>query len=245
MSKMGERCFVENMIKDVNNKRCWRGNLKSKNSILLFGDSHSAHFIPFFDILSKVMDFKYFNWAVPAEVPCIYETENPFFKSLVQKIPEFDKIVFAAFWRKYSTDEFNCLRRMFDRFLKEKKKVMLIGSIPKFPDFLQFSCPATRPKDGPYLKCDHKYSVKSLKDKNDLGLQRNRFLRSVASLKDDLFYWSINHFICQGGICSYYYKNVRLYSDNNHFSFGGLTLLTQDYLNNNGIPQSFKEFLSN
>ena len=99
-----------------------------------------------------------------------------------------------------------------------------------------------RPKDGYYKKCDKSYTINSLKQTKALPYKRNEILREYSKKFDNLFFFDINQFACPLGVCSYYYKNVKLFSDNVHFSQGGLTLLTREMLQNFGVPRSIEKF---
>ena len=230
---------------DAIDKNCWRGNLETKNKkkILMTGDSHAAHFAPLFDLLSKEMDFKFQFYSYGGN-KFILNNKWVVGSYALNRTEQFDYYIICQKFTKL----INLFAETSDSIKKilemPNKKVLVFLQAPFSNVNKGKSCPVLRPRDGPLMKCDQeKNSRKSLLLSEKEITFYNEEIKKLSLKYKNFFYFDIRDYICPYGVCSLYYKNVRLYADNDHFTYGGISLVATDIINTYGIPDSIRLFL--
>lgn len=218
-------------------KGCKLGDVLQNSKVVLIGDSHAEHFVPFFDAVAK---HDHWSFRVFSRIACVYflGVPNNIITSdyalsrkycadmqdvLAQNIKEEPyTIIFASRWsihpginNEKSTLTQTARREIFEKglmsFLKQGHKIIFVSEVPSYNQSIQ------RKKTYPNISND---LIRSAEYK-----EYNVYLKSLANKYNNIFYLDLSSLAEQftGGA----YNGEYMYFDNNHLTYNGSLTLSK------------------
>jgi peptidoglycan/LPS O-acetylase OafA/YrhL len=211
---------------------CVLGDLSSgPPRVLLWGDSHAAHYIGVIDAIAKSRHFAFRNASYskcgPVFGPSVGPETQKFhagcnqFRQLVRaSLDDYDVIILGAAWSiSFQTPSSrNELRQTIAELLKQGKQIILLGQVPIFSGYDR-SCEVKRLRDS-YLDCFGKATTPDVRP-----AEWNIWLRSLTTNDGRITYFDVGDALCASGTCSPYVSKRPVYFDQFHLSMSGSHLL--------------------
>jgi peptidoglycan/LPS O-acetylase OafA/YrhL len=219
-------CQISKFSEDLlTEQRCNIGKNEAP-SILIFGDSHAAHYVGYFKAISQHINLSFRNIAHSACPPFFgdltslklknEESCSRFNQSIKAELRNYDTIIVGGSWDSYfsrSPESEKLLIESIDFLSRNVGRVIIAERIPSIPSFDR-DC-MKKSLSIPFLDCEsrgHAHAVES---------SANRLIRSIAGKYDNVFIFSLRDRICSDGICSAYSQGAPIYYDSNHLSLRG------------------------
>ena len=230
----------------VSDPRCIIGPDNKNPSVLLVGDSNSAHFVGYFKELADKYEVTMRNISHPICPPFDKESSDPyssagaqescqnFNKVFREQAKNFDTIVISAFWTYYSGKTDTFLKDM-DILLGEfaDKKIVIGLTVPMFSRF-DTKCYAKSVKI-PAMDCATRDTVPYAEE-----YSINIDIQNLAKKHSNVSTFSFHDEICKEAHCSAYRENKPIYWDGYHLSGQGSELLGRLAVEHNHMPESIR-----
>lgn len=230
--------------KDVNNKHCIIGKNKTTKT-LLWGDSNAAHYIGILGVFAQQLNSSFRNFSHASCPPLISNPTSALKSTKVEEckksqlvvsneLSKYDNLIIGASHTDYadnSDDYLTDFSSMVLNLSQSKKAILLLGKAPVFENFNR-NC-MKRSLSIPYMNCENVAAPISKK----IQLMNNK-LKELASLKDNIYYFDVNSYLCPHDICSPYGKTSEvLYFDSSHIEMKASWRIGQDIYNNKSMPK--------
>ncbi|KTD04621.1 acyltransferase family protein [Fluoribacter gormanii] len=224
-------------------QRCILGDATKQSKILMWGDSHSAHYVGFMKELAEHWGISITNFSHSQCLPFFTEVDKYlrhdvkdscriFNKHIAKLINDFDILIIAANWEMYGNrhkaleaDLENFVRKLLDA----RKKVILTLDVPHFPKYDKV-CKFKKLKV-PSLDCNSQSEYEWNGE-----TKWNRMVQAISRRYSNVYVLSINDLICRNQRCSAYLHGKALYFDKEHLSLYGSHTLGKYAIANNRIP---------
>lgn len=206
--------------------RCVVGRGKGEPKVLLWGDSHAAHYV---GLLKEVADQRIFLFRSATHSSCppvfggVYGTAQyrqgcsqfrPYIEDALSQ-DRFSTVIMGASWATYDDASF---RRDLDRTVRKiassGKQVVLLGQVPYFRGYNR-ECELRAIRVGG-MDCRDRLSYK---DPGESSM--NRYLAQLAGSMPNVHYFGVHPAICQRGVCTPYLSGHPIYYDGSHLSMEG------------------------
>ncbi len=233
---------------DLHVPRCLGGTREADTpTVLLWGDSHAAHFAGTLNELGAAGGFRVRNAAHLGCPPLLVDPAG-----LTQRqdlddcraslaavrvaLPAYRDVIIAASWYSYGyrAPDFRArFEATLDRLQARRIRVTLIGRIPLMPGFDRLC--EEKALSYPGLHCPRPLvRMQAIVD------QENTWLRAVAARRAGVTYVDPTPHLCPGGICAAHDGDgTLLYFDANHLSIAGSRILGTRILRSEGVPAAF------
>lgn len=215
--------------------------------LILWGDSNAAHYIGTIGAFAQSAGFRFRN-VQHASCPPLLTDPSPYvaareredcLSSLQAVRPALEAaevLLISAAWTTYQKRDDEFLSVFFggiEVFVKQGKKVILIGKAPTFSGYDR-RC-LQKAKIYPFLKCIYP-TIPS-----NQGLPEiNERLQEFAEAMENVEYFDITPVICPDSSCSPMAADGRaLYYDSEHLSMQGSWQIGKEYLDKFGLPAAF------
>ncbi|WP_158618869.1 acyltransferase family protein [Legionella qingyii] len=231
-------------LKDVN---CILGPTNVEPRILLWGDSHAAHYVGYLKILAEHYRVGIRNFTRSSCIPFFVNTRryvNPalqascenYHKVIQGIISQYDTIIVGASWLNYNKGDSIYKKDMevfIDELSRTGKNVIIALDVPKFPKYDQ-SCELKSTKI-PRLDCEKMGQI-ILKEDYEI----NKYIVQLASKYKNVSTFSLRQLICKKNTCSVYFGGNPIYFDTGHLSMAGSTSLGETSLKKHIIPDNIR-----
>jgi len=195
--------------------------------ILLWGDSHAAHYIGVLGTIADANQLRIRNASLSTCPPVwgrdsygvgAYRASCTRFRNLIQEsISPYHTVILGAQWsvhrRRSHFDQ--DLRKTLAALTSTGKQVILLAEVPRFPDYDR-DC-EVRQVGHQLVDCE---AVATRRD-NSNPPPENRFLQQLATEFPDVHVLDIHDLLCRRGDCSAYLDGNPVYFDSNHLSMEG------------------------
>ena len=224
-----DNCQLNDFDPDVlADPRCEHGTGEpGQASMLLWGDSHAAHYIGVTGSIAEKSGFRIRN-ASYSTCPPVWSTENDYglgeyhsgcgpFRELVHRsVDRFSTVVVAAQWSIHMRDRdfLPDLERTVDEIVGGGKSVVILGEVPVFQNYDR-AC-EIRNLGRKMVDCV------SIATRDDEGVTAaNRRLQHLAATRQRVYYMDVHDILCRNGRCSPYLGGTPVYFDRFHLSMEG------------------------
>lgn len=230
--------------KDVNNTNCIIGGGKTTKT-LLWGDSNAAHYIGILGVFAQQLNSSFRNFSHASCPPLISNPTSALKSTKVEdckksqlvvsnELSKYDNLIIGASHTDYtdnSDDYLTDFSSMVLNLSQRKNAILLLGKAPVFEKFNR-SC-MKRSLSIPFMNCG-KVAAPISKKIQDM----NNKLIALASLKENIYYFDVNNYLCPHGICSPYGKASEvLYFDSSHIEMNASWKIGQYIYNDKNIPK--------
>lgn len=228
--------------------RCIIGSAMGANrgrepGMLLWGDSEAAHYIGVLGQFAKLGGFAFRNATYSACPPMFggdygvasYKVGCDKFRPLVQAAilsGSFRTVVISGAWSNYARNlEFRQdLERTLSAITAKGIHVVILGEAPYFPNYNR-NCElrALRVGGG---DCEKRLTMP------DVGKAAiDRYLESLASVREGVTYVDARSVICHDGVCSPYVNGRPVYYNSTHLSMEGSWLIGEKLMSSDGYSK--------
>lgn len=236
---------------DISNPQCVvgaQGAVHGEDGIILWGDSHAAHYIGVVGAFARREGFTFRNIA-HSDCPPVFRLPKGAVsaarwddceRSLSRVVPLVKHsrvVVMAASWAAYQarSEQFMpALRETVKRLVGGgAERVVLLGQVPRFGGYDR-RCVA-KATLYPFLTCgrDETPISKAVPDTNSR-------IRAIAANFPEVSYFDIDRILCGRTTCSPFDSRGRpLYYDTHHLSMKGSWEIGEDIVRSEGVPQAF------
>ncbi|MNO69987.1 hypothetical protein D3C76_608530 [compost metagenome] len=210
-------------------ERCLIGPGDKKPSVLIFGDSNSAHYVGYWKVIAENQGVTMRNIAHDSCVPFAGEKSRPYvkvasrdscqkFNSLVREhFGSFDTLIVSADWEGYKYRTKNYVEDIEDfvRELSATGKNVIIGlKVPIFKGYDR-SCDLKAIKI-PRINCAAR-GVYADSGETEINNQ----IIAIAEKYNNVKTFTLRNYICTNGTCSAYLRGKPIYFDLGHLSMAG------------------------
>jgi len=224
--------------------RCVVGRGTGEARVLLWGDSHAAHYV---GLLKEVADKHAFllRSATHSSCPPVFGGEygiaeyrrgcsqyRPYIEDALSD-ERFSTVIMGASWATYDDANFRRdLERTIRKIASHGSQVVLLGQVPYFRGYNR-ECELRAIRIGG-ADCRGRLSYR---DSGESSM--NRYLAQLAGSMPNVHYVSIRSAICQKGVCTPYLSGHPIYYDGSHLSMEGSRAIGRKLLAaGNGSEQS-------
>jgi peptidoglycan/LPS O-acetylase OafA/YrhL len=213
--------------------------------VLLWGDSHAAHYVGVLGALAEKLGFGFRNAAHSACPPLLEGAELvvPEHRlrdcldslSVVRShLDRYSTIVIAGAWGEYqrrNSDFMALLEDTIDSLVDSGKRVLVLGQVPSFRN-VDRKCQQKALKA---LVRGCEGEGQSLATSSQPGI--NRTLRALVEKRwPDVYYFDVGEAICSGDVCSSSIDDMLVYYDNGHLSMDGSWLVGRTIAGREDVP---------
>jgi peptidoglycan/LPS O-acetylase OafA/YrhL len=212
---------------ELTNPKCVINADDAPPKMLLWGDSHAAHYIGVVGALAKANGFSFRNIAHSACPSLLFDGSRfaaarsqsacgTSQQSVSVALKDYSTVVMSSQWSAYarSPDFFGAVRATAIELRRQGKAVFILGEVPSFPNFSS--------------DCFVRTIKLSFVDCNALSShpfhnhdETNRKLKEIAESVEGVTYLDVTDVICPNGACRAAHKNAPLYFDTTHLSLRG------------------------
>lgn len=211
----------------LENPKCVHGAGEKTPSVLLWGDSHAAHYIGVIGSIAQHSRFRVRN-ASYSTCPPVWSRDDAYgygeyragcapFRDLVrQSIAPYSTVALGAQWSVHMRNPnfMPDLQRTLSKLVAEGKSVVLLGEVPSFGNYDR-ACELRN-------KARHMVDCVAMATRKDDGVTpANRNLKQIAAQMPGVAYMDVHDVVCRDGICSPYIDGKPAYFDTNHMSMQG------------------------
>ncbi len=236
-------------ISDIQNPACIIGSTEEP-AILLWGDSHAAHFVGTIGEIAGTVGFDFRNIAHSA-CPPVFDSPEKYVsekgeaeckassEAVKAEIGKYSTVIIAASWgnEAYQTSAFRAdLRSTVRQLTSAGASVVLVADIPRIPNF-DARCEAKAIKF-PWWDCTDR-----LRPRLAMVDKANASIRSTA-VEFGAAFVDFSNFICTKGLCSNRIGGEPAYYDGRHLSFAGSVALGKLAAQDPAIQDAFAQFRS-
>lgn len=209
--------------------RCLIGPLDKKPSVLIFGDSNSAHYVGYWKVIAENQGVTMRNIAHDSCVPFAGEKSRPYvkvsnrdscqkFNALVREnFDNFDTLIVSADWEgyKYRTKNYVDDIESLVKELSSTGKNIIIGlKVPIFRGYDR-ACDLKAIKI-PGIHCTER-GVYADPGETEI----NKQIIAIAQKYSNVKTFTLRNYICTDGTCSAYLRGKPIYFDLGHLSMAG------------------------
>lgn len=227
--------------KELIDPRCVIGNEKAPVKILLWGDSHAAHYVGYFKQLAEFTGTAIRNISISGCMPLfgtssqytvasIRETCEKFNNAMETEVEKYDTVILGSAWVGF--DRGNS-RQDIARTIEElSKKVPHVVIALSAPLFLQYDRQCDRKALMiPGMHCEEKRTQHN-------GPERdiNAYLTSLALKFPNVETFDVHSLLCEGTKCRAEVQGLPAYFDAGHISMQGSEALGQEAIAQSRIP---------
>ena len=231
---------------DVTSNDCIiNGDLEPR--ILLWGDSHAAHYTGVIASIAAKENFSFRNIAHSSCAPLLFDIEENSKpkkkKDCLHSVPlvheyldQYDTILLGGSWRAYfgmNESFIGSLEKTVVTLVENGKNVIILGQVPRLPS-VDRGC-VLKSLKVPFVDCHSQSSEKDLGDYDS-----NIALKKLASNHDGVEYFDVRDNLCVEGRCSGYKGADFLYYDEKHLSMDGSWIIGEEVIETRGTPAVFK-----
>ncbi len=235
----------------LNGLPCLDGKAENPRSVLLFGDSHAAHYVPIIHEFAVELGVSFYYSVISGCFPAL-DLLNPMCanndqscvscvalrKIIASRIREFGVLILAARWSIYPNQEmFEAVEDLIKLALQHNGTILLLGEVPSFAGI--GACPVVLKSEVDY-ESDLRFAhcVKQFPTKTVGHFATNSKLVEISWKYPNVGAWiGMTAYICPRGVCSAYTPwGHRLYADESHFSCSGAVEIGKTYSKLRGIP---------
>jgi len=238
---------------EINNANCIVGDKTSSKLsnpyVLLWGDSHAAHYIGIIGAFAEEAEFTFKNLE-HASCPPIFSEPTDFvtpkrvdkcrksLQRMEQVLDNYEVVIISSAWPSYDSRSEKFLPTFFKtiKTLRENGKlVILLGEIPHIAGYDR-TC-NEKAISIPYIKCGNNKKTKLSKQ----VMSVNSRLREFASTKDGVEYFDVVDYFCNDNLCfGYDRKGEPLYYDSTHLSMPASWKVGKEIVDRlSGVPYPF------
>lgn len=204
--------------------------------VLLWGDSHAAHYIGVVATLAQANHFRVRNASLSTCPPVlgrddygtgIYQPHCTQFRQLMaNNLAPYKTVILGANWSVHLRHPHfdQDFRHTVSRLVNDGKQVILLVQVPAFPAYDR-QC-VLRHADSAQDNCQRAAS-RTDSPTADKSLQ---YLQSLAAAQPGVSLLDIHDVICRQGTCSAYLDGKPVYFDSNHLSMEGSWQIGQQFL---------------
>lgn len=239
---------------DLRDPRCVSGTPgSSPPEVLLWGDSHAAHYVRTLSLLAERAGFRVRNATHSGCPPVLGDPAGLIgrdgladcrasLRAVEAELPNYRAVILAASWYSYQYRS-PTFKARFTTTLQALRargiRVLLVGRVPLMLGYDRLC--EEKAIGYPGLACrDVRVAIQpAVKNFND-------WLRSTAAGMPGVAYYDANAYLCPDGVCRL--RNARgelLYFDHNHLSTAGSIALGHAILRAEGVPSSMRTLAAN
>lgn len=233
--------------KMLGNKACII-NDSEEPKVLLWGDSHAAHYLGVVASMAETLGFGFRNVAHSSCPPtlslgsiekgthpsraasCVLSNE-----AVVPALKKYSVIFIGGSWDSYFNRNDDFLRDMnntVEQLVAQGSKVVILGQIPRMPN-LDRRCQLKSIKF-PFVDCSSQIYFESNRPSSE-----NKALKSLADQYADVYYVDVDGVICSGGRCSSYKGKSMIYFNGGHLSMNGSWIVGKEFVKDPGNLDMF------
>lgn len=221
-------------VNSLTDPKCEFGSGKGPARVLLLGDSHAAHFAPFFRVVADAQGVRMRSVALGSCAPLAGSLQGVVADSrlsacqhgvshILQRARDFPLLIIGAAWAAYARNDPGVWARLdslLTDLVAQGHSIWLLPMVPSYADY-DAACPAKRVRVGDWLKCPSALVPRD--DWNDTNARLTAIARRVPGVR---FIPLQEHLCIRGAPCPVadaYGRN--LYSDPSHLSVHGSNYL--------------------
>ena len=232
---------------DAVDPNCVVGPATLPERVLLFGDSHAAHYVGVLTSFSKMGKFRFRNLQVGSCPPVTGDVKafvpvrrladcTDSHAIWLPAIEKAEVLIMGGTWSQYehtSATFLPMLQAQIRQYAAMGKTVVILGKIPVIARFDRMC--REKSLRYPFMDCEAPANAmpEDVKRVNDA---LRRFAASVPNVR----YYDPERFICPAGICSAYGEDRQSrYFDAHHFSVEGSLKVGRGVVDAEGVPPAF------
>ncbi|OCH97550.1 hypothetical protein A8135_13715 [Legionella jamestowniensis] len=247
-SHFNYNCQVDEYnAKLLKDKRCILGK-KIEPKILMWGDSHSAHYVGYMKQVAEYFNLSIRNISHSSCLPFFEGSEryvrkarascSKFNNLIKDSISKYDVLIVGASWGAYQKKNYKKdLAFFISQLAKTNKKVLIALDVPWFPKY-NILCELKSYKI-PYTNCK-KTSEYYQKEDTDI----NRFIVLTTKKYKNVSTFSLRDVICKNNLCSAYFNGKPIYFDKAHLNMAGSIMLGSNAIKTGSIPKNLLRALN-
>lgn len=213
----------------ITSKRCVIGPADKRPSVLIFGDSNSAHYVGYWKVVAEDQGVTMRNISHSSCVPFPGEKSRPYVKEadrdscqkfntqIRDSFDDFDTIIVSADWEGYryrSKSYISDIESLAKELSATGKKIIIGLKVPIFRSYDR-SCDAKAIKI-PGINC----AARGLYA--DTGeTEMNNKIIAIVGKYTNIKIFTLRRYICANGTCSAYLGGKPIYFDLGHLSMAG------------------------
>jgi len=245
----GLACDRKRLVeRDLAEPRCLVGPTGAPEGVVLWGDSHAAHYVGMMEVFARAGGFRFrtfdtWGCAPVGGDPAPYlpadrvEDCTASLRLALPRLRDFPVVVLAASWPGYEghpafVEPATALAR---DLAAEGRLVVLLGRAPKIPSWDR-SCRA-KALSTPWLACP----TERFEPLHPWFAGANERLRDFASTTPGVVYFDANDLACADprGCTAFADDGEPLYFDDSHLTLAGSRWLGEQVLRRHGLPEPF------
>lgn len=233
--------FDEHALSDP---RCVIGKTGAPVKTLLWGDSHAAHYVGYFDEIGKYAGVALRNISISGcmplfgtsaqyTMPAIRDTCAKFNEAMETEVGKYDTVILGSAWVGF--DRGNSRQDIAATVATLSKRVPHVVIALSAPLFLQYDRECDKKAlTIPAMRCDEKRTQRD-------GPERdvNAYLIALASKFPNVETFDIHNLLCNGSVCRAEVQGVPVYFDPGHISMPGSAALGRTAIAQGRIPAFF------
>ena len=226
----------------LSDERCLIGPYGPPPSVLIWGDSNSAHYIGYLREIAEDTGVTMRNAAHSACVPFLNNSRKfvtnhqdsceKFNQAISEDLKNYETIIIGASWSSYASRDSTFeeeLRKTIDQLSQEASNVIIAEKAPIFMNYDR-QC-SQKSIIIPLMNCSERSRI------IDNGNHPvNRLIEEIAEEYENVSTLSIRNLICNGNTCEAYLNDTPLYYNSTHLSALGSELLGKTAIKHSLIP---------
>lgn len=239
-------CQTPKFSKDlISADKCILGPKDAKPTVLVFGDSNSAHYVGYVKQIAEENNITVRNISHDSCIPLSGEKSREYVKErsrdscvlfnkmIRDNIANYDTLFVSADWpgyRYHGKNFFSDIADLIDELSKTNKQIVIGLKVPIFKDYDR-RCDAKAIKI-PFMQCGPRGAY------SDSGeTEVNNKIIEISSKYENVSTFSVRDYICKGGECSAYLNSKPVYFDLGHISMAGSEQIGQLSLRDKSYPE--------
>ena len=233
---------------DAVDPNCSVGLSTLPERVLLFGDSHAAHYVGVLTSFSQLANFRFRNLQVGSCPPVTGDVKafvpvrrladcTASHAIWLPAIKKAEVLIMGGTWSQYehtSATFLPMLKAQIRQYAAMGKTVVILGKIPVIERFDRMC--REKALRYPFMQCNAPANTVP----GDVR-RVNDALRQFAASVPNVRYYDPESFICPAGVCSAYGDdNASRYFDAHHFSVEGSLKVGLGVVNTHGLPPAFR-----
>jgi peptidoglycan/LPS O-acetylase OafA/YrhL len=218
---------------------------KDPPTVLVWGDSHAAHYLGVLRAFANGAGFRFRNVEVGSCPPLLVDPA-PFVEArrladcraslavIQNAVEQYPVVILSSASLNYGPDYLGGFRGTVSHLAAEGKIVVILGEVPGVPGYDR-RC-REKGLTYPFLTCPHIALPLSARVADN-----NQALRAMAEGIPGARYFDANTYLCPAGLCTAYWPSGEpIYYDETHLSLEASLRLGQEILSREGVPPPFK-----
>ncbi|MGB8518203.1 MAG: SGNH hydrolase domain-containing protein, partial [Gallionella sp.] len=233
---------------DTHNPHCVLGGGEDvPPRVVLWGDSHAAHYIGVVGTIAKAAGFKFRNIELDA-CPPLMDDPAPYVvakrladcrnssETMLELVRRADVVIISATWSDYfakSSGYFDATFNTIKQLTSAGKFVIIMGKAPVIMSFDR-SCKDKAQHTGLPIDCTFNEPLSTE------VISANNQLKSFAEYTPNVGYFDVIPYLCKDGMCSAAdAAGNPLYYDAGHLSMPGSWKIGESIVRQEGVPKAF------